>query len=171
MRKRWLYAVLWLIGIIGMAWSCEASEVLVGATYSRGLGEHAFAPYVEGRLDRGGWRLSGQGELSRKLESGRGYRLGVDVERTLGPAILTGAYRYRDGGAWRKNSAWAGAGVGSRDVRLVLRQEIQGNATRSATLTLAHRMVEWQMAGYSYRPTFGGERQHGLTVLLGLRLH
>jgi hypothetical protein len=144
-------------------------SLLIGGTASHGLGEERLAPYLEARLDSGPWRFSGQGELSRKVGGG-GYRAGFDLERALGPFILTGAYRYRDGGSWTKQGAWGGIGVGTPDVRLVLRHEAGGNQTRSATATLGLGPVEWQGAVYQYRPTFGGKRQVGATVLLALRI-
>ncbi len=159
-------ALTWALAAIARG---DEPSLLMGITHSTGLGEQPWAPYVEARMGFGGWRLSGQGELSRKIGGG-GYRAGIDLERSFGPLVLTGAYRHRDGGSWTKRGAWGGIGVGSRDVRVVLRHEIGGNQTRSATLTLAHGPVEWQAAGYQYRPTFGGERECGATVLLALRL-
>lgn len=179
--KRLVVAALWTVGVVGMACGAKAGEgagsgpsVLLGATYSTGLGEKPWAPYAEMRVSRGGWRVAGQGELSQKLPGG-GYRLGLDLERQVGPMVVLAAYRHRDGGAWTKRTLWGGLGVGVGDVRLVVRRELplreDGNETTSATLTLARGPVEWQGAAYSYRPTYGGPRELGATVLLALRLH
>jgi hypothetical protein len=162
--------VLLALTFAGTVSAEDGPSLLIGGAVSHGLGEGRFAPYVEARMDHGPWRMSGQGELSRKIGGG-GYRLGIDLERAVGPFVLTGAYRHRDGGSWTKRGAWGGIGAGTRDVRIVLRHEIGGNQTRSATLTLAHGPVEFQGAAYQYRPTFGGERQVGATALLALRLH
>lgn len=166
--KRLAIGAALILALAAVARGGEPS-LLIGGMASRGLGEQPLAPYVEARLDSGAWRFSGQGELSRKIDGG-GYRAGIDLERSFGPVVLTGAYRHRNGGSWTKRGAWGGIGAGSRDVRLMLRQEIGGNQTRSATLTLARGPMEWQAAAYQYRPTFGGERQYGATALLALRL-
>jgi hypothetical protein len=139
------------------------SELLVGLMLSQGMGEGRLAPYAEARFDADRLRLSVQGEPSRKVESGRGYRLGADAE-FYGPLIVGAGYRYRNGGAWAKSGAWASVGVGDRRARLVLRRELGLNRTTSLTATLGWRHVEVQGAAYR----FGG--RSGATLLLGARV-
>lgn len=173
--KRLILSALFLFGIVSMAYPETAKpSLLVGATVSQGLGEQKIAPYAEARVQAGAWRLSGQGELSRKVETAKGYRAGLDVERSFGLLIVSAGGRYRDAQAWTKKTAWAGLGVGTEDVRFVVRRELPlgtfRNETTSATLTLAHGPIEAQIAGYSYLPTHGGERQVGSTVLVAYRI-
>jgi hypothetical protein len=173
--KRLILSALFLFGIVSMAYPENVKPTLVaGMTISQGLGEQKYAPYAEVRVASKGWQISGQGELSRKVETGKGYRAGLDVERSFGLFILTAGGRYRTAGTWQKKTAWGGVGVGTSDVRLVLRRELPlgtfRNETTSATLTLAHGPVEAQFAGYSYLPTHGGERQFGSTVLVAYRM-
>jgi hypothetical protein len=139
-------------------------ETLVGVVASQGMGEGKLAPYIEQGADFGRLRLSAQGELSRKVESGQGYRLGADVE-WFGPLILTASYRHRDGGAWTKRGAWLGAGIGSRAARLTARREIGGNRTLALAAALRWGHVEAQATAYRYAQA--GDHRHGFTVLLG----
>lgn len=147
--------------------SVARGETLVGVVASSGMGEGKLAPYIEQRADLGRLRLSAQGELSRKVESGRGYRLGADVE-WFGPLILTASYRHRDGGSWTKRGAWLGLGVGGQRARLTLRQEIGHNRATALTSTLRVRRVEAQAAGYRYRQ--GAGHRFGATLLLAVVL-
>jgi hypothetical protein len=142
-------------------------ETLVGLVASQGMGEGKLAPYIEQRANVESLRFSAQGELSRKVESGRGYRLGADVE-WFGQFILTASYRHRDGGAWTKDGAWLGAGIGSQRNRLTLRREIGNQQTLALTGVLSWRRLEAQAAAYRYRQ--GAGHQYGSTLLLALVL-
>jgi hypothetical protein len=146
--------------------SAAQGETLVGGVVSSGMGEGKIAPYIEQRADVGAFRLSAQGELSRKVESGRGYRLGADVE-WRGPLIVLASYRHRDGGSWTKRGAWLGVGVGDR-TRLTLRQEVGHNQTTALTSTVRVRRMEAQAAGYRYRR--GAGHSFGCTLLFAMVL-
>jgi hypothetical protein len=137
-------------------------ETLVGVVASSGMGEGKMAPYIEQRETLGAFRLSAQGELSRKLESGAGYRFGGDVEWS-GPVLVLASYRHRDGGSWTKRGAWLGLGIGDR-ARLTLRQEIGHNRTTALTSTLRVRRVEAQASAYRYQQ--GSSHRYGSTLLL-----
>ncbi len=167
-------AVLLVVGFAAMSCGEEGGPrvaALVGGAVWAGLGEERWAPYAETRVELGGWRAAAQGELSRKVETRAGYRLGLDLERRVaGPVVVLAAYRERSAGAWRKRGAWVGGGVGWREVQLRVRQELGGNQTRSASLTVALGVLELQGSGYHYRPTFGGPRAFGGTVLVGARV-
>lgn len=141
-------------------------ETLVGVVASSGMGEGRLAPYIEQRANVGPLRFSAQGELSRKVESGAGYRLGADVE-WFGPFILQASYRHRDGGAWTKDGAWLGAGIGNKRNRLTLRREIGHQQTLALTGVLSWRRLEAQASAYRYEQR---GTHHGSTLLLGLRL-
>jgi hypothetical protein len=142
------------------------AETLVGVVLSNGMGEGKLAPYIEQRASLGAFRLSGQGELSRKVESGHGYRLGGDAE-WFGPIILTASVRYRDGGAWTKRGAWLGLGLGGQRNRLTLRREIGQQRTLALTGVLSWRRLEAQASAYRYHQH---GTNHGATVLLGVLL-
>lgn len=141
-------------------------ETLVGVVASSGMGEGKLAPCIEQRANLGSLRLSAQGELARKVETGRGYRLGADVE-WFGPLILTAGYRHRNGGAWTKDSAWLGAGFGDGRNRLTLRREIGHEQTLALTAVLSWRRLEAQASTYRYEQR---GTHHGATLLLGLCL-
>lgn len=143
------------------------SELLIGVMLSQGMGEAKAAPYLETRIQAKALRLSAQGELSRKVESGQGYRLGADAE-WLGPVILSASYRYRDGGSWVKQGAWIGAGHGSTRHRLTLKHELSHNRTLALGATFSLGRIETQASVYRYRQ--GSARQHGASLLVGVVL-
>ncbi len=142
------------------------ADTLVGVVLSNGMGEGKLAPYIEQRATFGAFRVSGQGELSRKVESGRGYRLGADAE-WFGPLILTAGYRYRDGGSWAKQGAWLGGGIGNAGTRLTLRRELGHEQTLALAGVLSWRRLEAQASAYRYHQH---GTHHGATLLLGVLL-
>jgi hypothetical protein len=141
-------------------------ETLVGVVASSGMGEGKLAPYIEQRAQIGAFRLSAQGELSRKVESGAGYRLGGDVEWS-GPVLVLASYRHRDGGSWTKRGVWIGAGIGNQRNRLTLRREIGHEQTLALTSVLSWGRLEAQVGAYRYRQRGA---HHGATLLLGVLL-
>jgi hypothetical protein len=143
------------------------SEILIAAMLSQGMGEAKAAPYVETRIQAKALRFSAQGELSRKVESGQGYRLGADAE-WFGPLILSASYRYRDGGAWVKQGAWLGAGVGTRRNHLTLRQELGHERTVALGSVLTFGRIEVQGTAYTYSQE--RSRSIGFTLLAGVLL-
>jgi hypothetical protein len=142
------------------------AETLVGVVLSSGMGEGKLAPYIEQRASVGAFRLSGQGELSRKVESGQGYRLGADAE-WFGPVILTASARHRDGGSWTKRGVWIGAGIGNQRNRLTLRREMGHEQTLALTSVLSWGRLEAQTSAYRYHQRGA---HHGATFLLGVLL-
>jgi hypothetical protein len=141
-------------------------ETLVGVVASSGMGEGGMAPYIEQRATVGTFRLGAQGEASRKVESGQGYRLGADAE-WFGPIILTASYRHRDGGSWTKRGVWFGGGIGNRRSRLTLRREMGHEQTLALTSVLSWGRLEAQTSAYRYHQRGA---HHGATFLLGVLL-
>jgi hypothetical protein len=154
-----------LIGAFALAASASYAETVVGAVASSGLGEGKLAPYLEQRFTSGRFRLGAQGELSRKIESGKGYRLGADVD-WFGPVILHASFRHRDGGSWTKRGVWGGLGIGNQSARLLVRQEIGHNSTTALAGTLQVKPLEFQATGYRYRQ--GTEHRFGATLMLAM---
>lgn len=110
--------------------------IAVGAVLSSGLGEQ---PVSFGSFLRcgSGVRFQVVGDTSNKLESGAGWIAGGDLDyRPLrggwSPIVGLG-YRYRNGGAWVKESVWGRVGVAAGPARLVLAQDV---STRNRTTML-----------------------------------
>jgi hypothetical protein len=155
----------WAVAFVLLA-TAARGETLVGLMASGGLGEGKLAPYIEQRANVWPFRLSAQGELSHKVESGRGYRLGADAE-WFGPVVLSASFRHRDGGDWTKHSLWLGAGIGGERNRLTLRREMGHQQTFVLTNVLSWRRLETQASVYRYVQQ---GTHHGATLLVGFLL-
>ena len=156
-------------------WKPKPSGVWVGGTLSHNLGEGRIAPWVSARAGSGRLRGSGEFELSRKTETGAGYRAMAGIEYHHGRLVGAVAGLNRNGGPWVKRSAWLRAGYDDGFVRVLVSRELQTsrllNDVWEASGSVGAGRLEVSAVGVSYRLPRDPERRHwGLALSAGLRV-
>jgi len=101
----------------------------VGSSISYGMGESPISPLIRLSFDSPNTQAAVSFEASKKLESGKGWIAGAEVDRrVLGPLTVGADYHLRNGGGWQKNVLWARVGLaytrGGRLMRLTYRHEL-----------------------------------------------
>lgn len=133
-----------------------ADSIATGLSASQGLGEWvgviAFA-----QAQRGPVRAEAFADSSPKIESGRGWRGGIDVDvipdRAIAPFAGVG-YHYRDGGPWVKHSLWLRAGLAWDIATLLIAHDLH---TANRPWQIEER-VRLPKGAWFFEPRLGYER-------------
>jgi hypothetical protein len=131
LRAALIVALLGVTTLVLIDRACSDEVTLsVGGTASSGLGEGAYSPLARLSGSTGRLLLAGTFDYSHKVENGRGWIGGLDLELHATPWLIVGAdYRHRNGGTWVKDVGFARAGLAAGQSAIVYRHEL---FTRSA---------------------------------------
>ena len=148
-----------------------ATYILTGVGSSHNLGEANGSAVFQAAHEWSFGDARAFANTSNKIESGAGYILGgdVDLHKRFGPLVGLG-YRYRDGGAWLKQSVWARGGVALDRVSVVFAADLNSeNRVRTGEIR-----GRWSVGRFALEPRLavvcynGSEWGYHAAVLMGL---
>jgi hypothetical protein len=152
------------------------SAVLIGSSFSSGVGETGSALAFAADVRRGAWGAEVWGDNSRKIGvPGEAYLLHGGVDWTPAGGVFVGVGQsYRHTSAWSKRITWVRAGLHSGPLTLIAEA---APASRNQEMKLEARLRHchhhvclevrgWLMDHSQAGPTLG----HGVMALAGVRL-